>query len=181
MHGKMLELLKEAVPRASRVGILVNPSFALHAAYRNEVEVVANRLSVAIVPVEIQVPDEFDRAFATAVKGKLEALVILGHPMMFVFRERIARLALDHRMPAIIVFHEAVDAGVLMSYGDRRVEVLRRVPYYVDRILRGAKPADLPVEQSTHFYLHINLKTAKALGLTIPPSLLARADQVIDQ
>src|SRR5262245_951678 len=100
--------------------------------------------------------------------------------MMFVFRERVARLALDHRMPAIIVFHEAVDAGLLMSYGERRVEQLLRVSYYVDRILRGAKPADLPVEQSTHFYLHINLKTAKAFGLTIPPSVLLRADQVIE-
>jgi putative tryptophan/tyrosine transport system substrate-binding protein len=180
LHGKMLELLKEAVPRASRVGMLVNPSFALHTTYRREVEAAANRLIVSLLPVDIEGPDQLDRAFATAVKEKLDGLVILGHPMMFVFRERIARLALDHRMPAIIVFSEAVDAGLLMSYGDRRVQQLLRVSYYVDRILRGAKPADLPVELTTQFYLHVNLKTAKALGLTIPPSLLLRADQVIE-
>ena len=180
VHGKMLELLKEAVPRASRLGILINPSFALHTAYRHEIEAAANKLTVSLVPVEIQAPDQLDRAFVTAGKEKLEGLVILGHPMMFVFRERVARLALDHRMPAIIVFHEAVDAGLLMSYGDRRIEQLLRAAYYVDRILKGAKPADLPVEQSTNYFLHINLRTAKALGLTIPRSLLLRADQVIE-
>ena len=180
VHAKMLELLKEAVPRASRVGILINPSFALHSVYRREVEAAANRLTVSLVPVEIRAPDQLDRAFVTAVKEKLEGIVILGHPMMFVFRERVARLALDHRMPAIIVFHEAVDVGLLMSYGDRRVEQMLRVPYYVDRILKGAKPGDLPVELPTQFYLHINLKTAKALGLTLSPALLLRADQVIE-
>lgn len=100
--------------------------------------------------------------------------------MMFVFRNQVAKLALTHRIPSIIVWHEAVEAGVLMSYGARNIETMQRVPYYVDRILRGANPANLPVEQPTRFYLAINLKTAKALGLTIPPSLLQRADQVIE-
>ena len=168
VHAKMLELLKEAVPRASRLGILVNPSFALHAVYRREVEAAAHRLTVSLVPVDIQAPDQLDRAFVTAAKEKLEGVVILGHPMMFVFRERVARLALDHRMPAIIVFHEAVDVGLLMSYGDRRVEQMLRVPYYVDRILKGAKPGDLPVELPTQFYLHINLNRPGFLGGSTP-------------
>jgi len=99
---------------------------------------------------------------------------------MFTHRQRAAKLAIEHKVPTAFYWREAVEAGALMSYGDRLIDAMRRCPYYVDRILRGAKPADLPVEQPTTFYLTINLKTAKALGLTIPPSLLARADQVIE-
>jgi putative ABC transport system substrate-binding protein len=180
LHAKMLELFKEAVPRASRIGIFVNPAFPLHIAYRNEVESVASRINVTLVPVAIQSSEQLEDAFETATNQKLDGLMILGQPMMFVFRNQVAKLALTHRIPAIIIWSEAVEAGVLMSYGDRNIDHMQRVPYYVDRILRGANPSELPVEQSTRFYISINLKTAKALGLTIPPSLLARADQVIE-
>ena len=180
VHAKMLELFKEAIPRASRIGLLVNPAFPLHIAYRNEIEPVAVKMSVTLVAVQIQTPEQLDDAFANAANQKLDGLMILGHPMMFVFRNQVAKLALTHRIPSIIVWHEAVEAGVLMSYGDRSIDQMERVAYYVDRILRGANPTNVPVEQVTRFYLAINLKTAKALGLTIPPSLLLRADQVIE-
>jgi putative tryptophan/tyrosine transport system substrate-binding protein len=180
LHAKMLELLKEAVPRASRIGLFVNPAFGLHTVYRNEIEPVATKINVTLVPIEIRAPEQLDDAFATAVNRKLDGLMLLGQPMMFVFRNQVAKLALAHRIPAIIYWSEAVEAGVFMSYGERTIDYMQRVPHYVDRILRGANPSELPVEQSTRFYLSINLKTAKALGLTIPPSLLARADQVIE-
>jgi putative ABC transport system substrate-binding protein len=177
LHAKMLELFKEAVPRASRIGLL--EPHRLHA-YRNEIEPVATKFNVTLVPIEIQAPEQLDDAFATAANRKLDGLMILGQPMMFVFRNQVAKLALAHRIPAIIYWSEAVEAGVFMSYGVRTIDSVQRVPHYVDRILRGANPSELPVEQSTRFYLSINLTTAKALGLTIPPSLLARADQVIE-
>jgi putative ABC transport system substrate-binding protein len=180
MHAKMLELFKEAVPRGSRIGLFVNPFFPLHIAYRSEVESVATRLNVMLVPVEIHASEQLEGAFAAVASQKLDGLMILAQPMMFVFRNQIARLALAHRIPAIIVWSEAVEAGILMSYGDRTIDHMQRVPYYVDRILKGANPSELPVEQSTRFYLSINLKTAKALNLTIPPSLLQRADEVIE-
>jgi putative ABC transport system substrate-binding protein len=180
LHAKMLELLKEAVPRVSRIGLFLNPAFSLHVAYRNEVESVATRLSVTLVPVEIQASEQLEGAFSAAAKQKLDGLLILGQPMMYVSRSHVAKLALAHRVPVILIWNEAVEAGVLMSYGDRNIDHIQRVPYYVDRILKGANPAELPVEQSTRFYLSINLQTARALGLTIPPSLLARADQVIE-
>jgi putative ABC transport system substrate-binding protein len=179
LHAKMLELFKEAVPRASRIGLFVNPAFGLHAAYRNEIEPVATKINVTLVPIEIQAPEQLDDAFATAANRKLDGLMILGQPMMFAFRNQVAKLALAHRIPAINYWSEAVEAGVFMSYGDRTIDYMQRVPHYVDRILRGANPSELPVEQSTHFYLSINLKTAKALGITIPQSLLQRADEVI--
>ena len=180
LHAKMLELLKEAVPRATRIGIFVNPYFAVHTVYRQEVELAARPMNITLLPVEVRFPEQLDDAFATVAREKLDALMILGHPMMFVVRVRLAKLALDHRLPTIIVWHEAVDAGLLMSYGDRADETAARVPYYLDRILKGTKPSELPVEQATRFYLHVNVKTARAIGLTIPPSLLRRADHVIE-
>jgi ABC-type uncharacterized transport system substrate-binding protein len=179
LHAKM-DLLKEAVPRATRIGILVNPDFTVHTAYRHEVELVARPLNITLLPVEVRVPEQLDDAFTTGAREKLDAIMILGQPMMFVLRVRAAKLAVDQRMPTIIVWHEAVDAGLLMSYGDRADETAARVPYYVDRMLKGTRPSELPVEQPTRLYLHVNLKTAKALGLTIPPSILQRADQVIE-
>jgi putative tryptophan/tyrosine transport system substrate-binding protein len=180
MHGKMLELLKEAVPKASRMAVFVNSGFPLHALYRNAIEPVARSLNVALKSFEVRAPEELDGAFATVAREKFDALIILAQPMMSGLRGRVAKLALEHQMPAIANWSEAVEAGVLMSYGSRAIDELRRLPYFIDRILKGAKPADLPVEQSTTFYISINLKTAKALGLTIPQSLLLRADQVIE-
>jgi putative tryptophan/tyrosine transport system substrate-binding protein len=137
-------------------------------------------LNVALKPFEVRALEELDKAFATVAREKVDALIVLGQPLMFIHRERVAKLALEHRMHAIAIWGEAVEAGVLMSYGPRSIDELRRLPYYIDRVLKGAKPADLPVEQYSTFYLSINLKTAKAIGLTIPQSPLLRADQVIE-
>jgi putative tryptophan/tyrosine transport system substrate-binding protein len=137
-------------------------------------------LNVALKPFEVRALEELDKAFAAFAREKVDALIVLGQPLMFVHRERVAKLALEHRMHAIAIWGEAVEAGVLMSYGPRSIDELRRLPYYIDRVLKGAKPADLSVEQYSTFYLSINLKTAKAIGLTIPQSVRVRADQVIE-
>ena len=179
LHAKMLELLKEAVPQASRVAMFVNSTFPLHERYRAEIEPVARSLRITLKPFEVRTPEELVGAFATFTHDRIEALLVLGQPLMFGLRARVAQLALDHRTPAIAIWHEAVEAGLLMSYGDRNVDHYRRVPYYVDRILKSAKPADVPVEQSTNFYLSIHLGTAARLGVTIPPSLLLRAAQIV--
>ena len=176
---KQLELLKEVVPKASRIAMFVNDTFPLHAVVRAEVEPAARRLGVTLIPVQVRVPEDIDIAFATIGREKIDALLILGEPLIGAQRVRIAKLALDHRMPAISPFDIATEAGLLLSYGGRLVDSVRRVPHYVDRILKGAKPADLPVEQPTKFYLMINQKTADAIGVYVPRSMLARADQVI--
>jgi putative ABC transport system substrate-binding protein len=179
VHVKQLELLKEMVPKASRIAMLVNDDFPLHTVIRAEVEPAARKLGVILIPIQAKVPEDIDIAFATIARDNIDALLILGQPLIGAHRERVAKLALDHRMPAISVFDIATEAGFLMSYGSRLLDDARRLPHYVDRIFRGAKPADLPVEQSTRFYLVINLKTADAIGLSVPRSMLARADQVI--
>jgi putative ABC transport system substrate-binding protein len=176
---KQLELLKEMVPKAARIAMFVNDTFPGHTIIRAEIEPEARRLGVTLIPVQVRVPEDIDIAFATIGREKVDALFILGEPLIGAHRVRVAKLALDHRMPAISPFDVATEAGLLMSYARSLVDDARRVPHYVDRILKGAKPADLPVEQPTKFYLVINLKTADAIGLSIPPSILARADQVI--
>jgi putative ABC transport system substrate-binding protein len=181
LNSKMIQLLKEAVPGLSRVAVFVNSTFPLHVTvYQPEVVAAARSLNLTVRSLEVRAPDDLDAAFATIAREKLSALVVLGQPPMFVARARLAKLALDHRVAAVNDRRETVEAGVLMSYGDRVSDSLRRLPYYIDRIFRGAKPADLPVEQPTKFYLAINLKTARALGLTISPSLLLQADQLIE-
>jgi putative tryptophan/tyrosine transport system substrate-binding protein len=177
---KLLELLKEALPHASRVGVFVNSTIAQHRMFRDDLEPGARSLGVTLRFVEVRSPDDLDGAFTMMADHKIDALLILGQGMMFSHRVRVARQALEHRLPAIIPFGEVAEAGVLMSYGPRLIDDMRRLPRFVDRILKGAKPADLPVEQPMRFYLTINHKTAKALGLTIPAPLLARADQVIE-
>ena len=179
MHAKHVELLKEAVPAATRIAMLTNSAFPLHTIYRAEVEPTARRLGMTVTPVEVRVPEEIDGAFATIAREKVDGLLMLGQPLLFGAREKFARLALEQRLPAVVVFSELAQAGVLMSYGARVIDDFRRLPYYIDRILKGAKPGELPVEQPTRFYLTVNLKTAKAIGLTIPQSLLLRADEVI--
>jgi putative ABC transport system substrate-binding protein len=178
--AKYLQLLKEALPSLSRVGIFINSTFSLHANTRPHLDEAGRRLGLALTYVEVRTPEEIDGAFATAAREKLPAIIVLGEVMWFVFRARVAKLALDNRVAMMVPFREAVEAGALISYFDPTVWHVRRIPFYIDRILKGAKPADLPIEQPTEFTLTINLKTAKALGLTIPPSLLARADQVIE-
>ena len=177
---KHLELLKETVPSLSRVGVLINPAFSFHVAARPVVEAAALSLGLTLIYVEVRTPEDIDGAFAEISRAKLGTVLSLPQPLAFGHRARLAQLALAHRVVTVVGWREAAEAGVLMAYSDPIVRHVRRAPYYIDRILRGAKPADLSVELPTKFELVINLRTAKALGLTIPPSLLQRADQVIE-
>ena len=180
LSGKQLELLKEAVPPLSLVGVFINSAFSLHAIVRPEVDVAARSLGLTLKYIEVQTRDDIEGAFATLTREKLTAVLVLGQPLLFAVRARLAQLALDHRVATMSPWREAAEAGALLAYGEWNVDHIRRLPKYIDRILKGAKPADLPVEQATTLKLTVNLKTAKALGLTIPPSLLLRADQVIE-
>jgi putative ABC transport system substrate-binding protein len=178
--GKHVDLLKEAIPSLSRVGVLINSPFSFHVAARPVIEAAAKTLGLRLTYVELRTPEDIDGAFAEISRERLGAVLILPQPLAFAQRARLAHLALAHRVVTIVSWREAAEAGALMAYAAPIVGFMRRAPYYIDRILKGAKPADLPVEQPTKFELTINLKTAKALGLTIPPSLLQRADQVIE-
>jgi len=181
--GKRMELLKQAMPGISRVAVLLVPTDVAEGqgeATLKAAEVAARRLGVRLQIVEARGPGDIDRAFSDMTKERTDALTLLGGRMLFEERGRVVKLAAKKRLPAVYGLKEYVDVGGLMAYGPNVQELFRRAATYVDKILRGAKPADLPVEQPTKFELVINLKTAKALGLTIAPSLLARADQVIE-
>jgi putative ABC transport system substrate-binding protein len=180
MFAKQLELLKETVPKIRRVALLSNPANAYHQLAIREVNVAARSLGVQLQLLEARGPNEFDGAFAAMGKERVGALVVLSDAIFSSHRTRLADLAARSRLPAAYSVREYVEAGGLMSYGPSLLDSHRQAATYVDKILRGTKPADLPVEQPTKFELVINLKTAKALGLTIPPSLLGRADQVIE-
>src|SRR5207249_11979539 len=145
-----------------------------------ETEVAAQTLGVRLQLLEARSPNEFDRAFSAMATDGARALIVFPSPMFYAEHRRLVDLATKHRLPSIYAFREAVDAGGLMSYGTNIPDLLRLATTFVDKILKGAKPGDLPVEQPTKFELVINLKTAKALTLTIPPSVLARADEVIE-
>jgi len=176
LAGKRLELLKEAVPRATRIAVLGTGPLSSSLQLK-EAQKAAGALRVKLVPVEVRDTD-YDGAFGTIVAERADAIFALGGPTFVRDRHQIVERAARHRLP-IMANPELVEAGALMSYGDSIQATSRRAAVYVDKILKGAKPADLPVEQPTKFELVINLKTAKALGLTIPQSLLARADEVI--
>jgi putative ABC transport system substrate-binding protein len=178
---KQLEFLKEAVPRAVRIALLLNPANPWHSLAAKGAETAARSLVVQLQIVAVRGPEDFDNAFATMTRDHAGAVLVLSDPMTFFHRTRLAELGVRRRLPTMHGVRGYVDAGGLMSYWAQQVELYRRVGSYVDRILKGAKPGDLPIEQPTRFELVINLRTAKTLGLTIPPSLLARADQVIDQ
>jgi putative ABC transport system substrate-binding protein len=180
LHARQLQLLKHAVARATRVAMVFNPEFPLHAANRDEVEPAAQRLGLTLLPVELRSPTDIDAAFATMVREKVQAIHLFGQPFLLAHGARVAALAIEHRLPAMIPFVEVARAGLLMSYGPRLTDDVRRLPYYVDRILKGASPSELPVEQPTRFYLTLNLKTAQAIGLAIPQSLRLQADEVIE-
>ena len=180
LGGKRLELLKEAVPKLARVAVLYDPAVSGSVLEAKEVLPVAARaLGLTVRSWEVRAADDFDRVFAAMGKQRPDGLYVSAGPLMNANRKRIADFALKSRLPAMYGGREAVDAGGLMSYGADEADSYRRVAYYVDRILKGAKPADLPVEQPTKFELVINLKTAKQIGVTIPQSLLYRADKVI--
>jgi putative ABC transport system substrate-binding protein len=179
---KLLELLQQAVPGISRVALLFKPDASPHGTkdYLDAAERAARTLGLRLQVVEARHPDDFDRAFSEMMRAHAEALVVLVTPVFATASRRLADLAIKTRLPTMFSLREFVKAGGLMSYGPDRAELFRRAATYVDKILKGAKPGDLPIEQPTRFELVINLKTAKALGLTIPPSLLQRADQVIE-
>ena len=178
--GKQLEMLKEVVPKASLVAVLWNPANAGNAPQVRQAQAAARALGVRLQPLEARGPSEIDSAFATMTSAQAGAVIVLVDAMLLDHRTQIADLAARRRLPAVYGLSDHAEAGGLMAYGPNRLGIVRRAATYVDRILKGAKPGDLPIEQPTKFELVINLKTAKALGLTIPPSLLQRADQVIE-
>jgi ABC-type uncharacterized transport system substrate-binding protein len=181
--AKCLEQLKQAVPGVSRVAVLWQPGAVGERTAKdmlNEAEVAGRALGVRLQFVEARGPADFDRAFSDITRARAGGLTVLGSVMFVNERRRLVDLAAKSWLPAVYAQREFVDVGGLMAYGPNIADLFRRSAVYVDKILKGAKPADLPVEQPTKFELIINLKTAKALGLTIPPSLLARADQVVE-
>jgi putative tryptophan/tyrosine transport system substrate-binding protein len=178
--GKWIELFKEAVPRVSRVAVLSNPLQPAQPGLLSHAQTAATALGVKLVSVPVQDANGLDGAFAAMAADGVRGLIVFTDPLTLRYRARIVELAAAHRLPAMYTFGEFVRAGGLMAYGPSVAEMFRRAATYVDRILKGVKPADLPVEQPTKFELIINLKTAKALGLTIPPSVLVRADEVIE-
>ncbi len=179
---KRFELLKQAVPTVSRIAALWHPGAFGEGTTREmlkQTEAAARTLGVQLQLVGVRSPDEFDRAFSTMTREHADALIVFPSPMLFIERRRIVTLAARHRLPSMSVAREFVELGGLISYGASIADLTRRGATYVDKILKGAKPADLPVEQPTKFELVINMKTAKALGLTIPQSILVRADEII--
>jgi putative ABC transport system substrate-binding protein len=180
--SKRLELLKQAVPGVSRVAVLWQPGGLPERTEKDMLkgaEVAARALGVRVQFVEARGPAEFDGAFSEMTRARAGALTVLGTPMFITGRRRLVDLAAKNRLPTVFSGRDWVDAGGLMAYGPNVPDLFRRAATYVDKILKGAKPGDLPVEQPTKFELVINLKTAKALGLTIPQALLIRADEVI--
>lgn len=177
--GKQLELLKETVPKVSRIAVLWNPGTPGTTLSVRQAEIAARALGVELQLLEARRLSDFDDAFAAMSAKRAGALLVLGDVMFVTHRRRLADLATKSRLPAMYALREFVDDGGLMSYGPVVSDNFRRAATYVDKILKGAKPADLPVEQPTKFELVINLKTAKQIGLTIPPNVLARADRVI--
>jgi putative tryptophan/tyrosine transport system substrate-binding protein len=181
--SKRLGLVKEIVPAASRMAVLWHPGVYSERTMTDMLTQTtegARRLGFQLQVVGAGSADDFDRAFSEITRGRADALVVFPSPMLYLEHRRIVDLAAKIRLPTVYPWREAVDAGGLIAYGANIFDLLRRAAIYVDKILKGAKPGDLPIEQPTKFDFVINLRTAKALGLTIPPSLLARADQVIE-
>ena len=179
ISGKQLELLKEIIPRLTRVAVIGTSTQAGNAQSLNEIEVAAGALKVQRQYLDIKDHKDIETAFQAARKGHADAVLVLISPVIFSQRTQIADLAATNRLPAIYPWPEFVEDVGLMSYGVRVTDLDRRAATYVDKILKGAKPGDLPVQQPTKFELVINLKAAKQIGLTIPPNVLARADKII--
>jgi putative tryptophan/tyrosine transport system substrate-binding protein len=180
LAGKRLELLKEAVPKLTRVAVLYQPATPANVVeVKEDLPSAARVLKLTVQPWEIRAAEGFDRVFDALDKQRPDGLYVAGNPLTNANQKQIASFALKSRLPSMFAERGAIDAGGLMYYGADLADSYRRVAYYVDRILKGAKPADLPVEQPTKFEFIVNLKTAKQIGLTIPPNVLARADRVI--
>jgi len=181
LAGKRLELLKEIVPTASRIAVLINPNSQNAPLQMRSAEAAAGRLRIELRPVlEVRSPADLEKAFEAAVRARADAAIRMIDPLVFMLRKETAALAMKHRLPVVYPSREDVEAGGLVAYGTNIPEQYRQAARFVDKILRGATPAGLPVEQPTKFDLVINLKTARALGLTIPPSLFLRADRIIE-
>ena len=177
--GRRLQLLKEAAPGVARVAVLYHPPFAASILNLHEAQAAAPALSLTVLPMEVRTPDEFDNQFAAVIRLGADALLTAAGPFAATHRRRILDLAATHRLPTVCAAWQDAEAGCLIAYGASLAAMYRRAASYVDKILKGAKPSDLPVEQPMKFELVINLKTAKALGLTIPPALLVLADEVL--
>jgi putative ABC transport system substrate-binding protein len=180
LSAKSLELLTQTVPGITRVGVLMVPNSPNHANYLREIKTAGQRIGVAVLGLEARRRDEIERAFAALTKARVQGLIVLPSPVTLTHQTQIVELAAKNRLPAMYPWREFTESGGLMAYSPNRTEMYRRSATFVDKILKGAKPADLPVEQPTTFELIINMKTAKVLGLTIPRSLQLRADQVIE-
>jgi putative ABC transport system substrate-binding protein len=178
--GKRFELLKETLPNLSRLGILFNPDVALNRSRQTSMGETARALGLTLFPVEARGLDALEQAFAILVRERAQAFVMQGDSVLFNYRGQIAEMAIRNRLPAASLQRELAEAGFLLTYGADIRDLVRRSAVFVDKIFKGAKPADLPVEQPTKYELVINLKTAKVLGITVPPTLLTRADEVIE-
>jgi putative ABC transport system substrate-binding protein len=179
ISGKQLEILKEIIAKLSRVAVLGSSTRSGTSLSLKEMELAAAAFKVQIQYLDIQESKDIETAFGAASKGRADAIVVLGSPVLNLRRAQIVDLAIKHRMPGVYAQPEFIDAGGLMYYGPSFADIFRRAATYVDKILKGAKPADLPVEQPKKFEFIVNLKAAKQIGLTIPPNVLARADRVI--
>ena len=181
LTAKALEILKEVVPNAKRFGVLSSPTVPSHVPIMRAAEAAAEKLGVALYPVLVGVVEEFEEAFAKIARADVQAVFVAASSLTVRSRpELLAQLALKYRLPSMFGARENVAAGGLMSYSPDPRELFRRSAIYIDKILKGSKPADLPVEQASRYQLFVNLKTVKALGLTIPPAVLGRADEVIE-
>jgi putative ABC transport system substrate-binding protein len=180
LSAKWLELLTETGPGITRVGVLIEPRGSAHATFLREIKTAGQRAGIAVIRLEVQGRDDIERAFATLRRARAQGLIVLPNPITLAQQTQIVELAAKNRLRAMYPYGEFTESGGLMAYSANRTELYRRSATFVDKILRGAKPANLPIERPTTFELVINMKTAKALGLTIPPSLLQRADQVIE-
>jgi ABC-type uncharacterized transport system substrate-binding protein len=180
LNSKRLELLKEVTPELSRVAVLWNPDHPFHATVVNDLKTIAPSLAIQLVAVDVRNPDRFAEAFATIGQSNAQAVYVVEDPIFFAHRTELLRLASAARLPTIHELRRFPEAGALMSYGPDLYDLFRRSALYVDKILKGAKPADLPVEQPTRFELVINLKTAKALGIRVPETMIALADDLIE-
>ena len=178
--GKRFEMLKETLPNLSRVGILFNPDVATTRSRQTSMMEIAPTLGLTTIPVEARGLDALEQAFAIMVRERAQAFVMQGDSVLFNYRSQIVEMALKNRLPAASIQRELAEAGFFLTYGADIGDLFRRSAGFIDKIFKGAKPADLPVEQPTKFELVINLKTAKALGIIVPPTLLTRADEVIE-
>jgi putative ABC transport system substrate-binding protein len=180
LEGKRLELLREAIPNLSQVAFFLNPTNALHDVSLRQAQAAANTLHIMLLPQEVRWSEDLDGAFTSIVKKRPDGLLILADRVFLHDRKRIMKFATERRLPSMNAYRELVEAGGLMSYGPSYEDMHRHAADYVDKILKGAKPGDLPIEQPTKFNLLINAKAAKALAIALPPTLLARADEVIE-